>query len=139
VARTRGKIGFHITTFLKSKNSQFFFHPHHSFSIFSNEFRSIRGIITPKIPNHKKKSSLFLYNSPLSQIIHIGLVCFCCPGMFNALPGMGGGGQVNSTPCNTALTVQNRGSKVQLSLCKKKSTIKSSFYHDYTVKDTNES
>jgi hypothetical protein len=40
--------------------------------------------------------------------------------MFNALPGMGGGGQVNSTPCNTALTVQNRGSKVQLSLCKKK-------------------
>ncbi|XP_020229126.1 UNC93-like protein 1 [Cajanus cajan] len=46
----------------------------------------------------------FRYNSPLVQIVLIGLVCFCCPGMFNALSGMGGGGQVNSTASNNALT-----------------------------------
>ena len=40
------------------------------------------------------KSSPFRYNSPLVQVGLIGLVCFCCPGMFNALSGMGGGGQV---------------------------------------------
>ncbi|KAK2390912.1 UNC93 protein [Trifolium repens] len=59
---------------------------------------------SPHKPQTTKKSSLFRYNSPLSQIILIGLVCFCCPGMFNALSGMGGGGQVNSTASNNALT-----------------------------------
>ncbi|KAL1290594.1 hypothetical protein HN51_059240 [Arachis hypogaea] len=49
-------------------------------------------------------SSLLRYNSPLVQVILIGLVCFCCPGMFNALSGMGGGGQVNSTASNNSLT-----------------------------------
>ncbi|MED6147679.1 hypothetical protein PIB30_046064 [Stylosanthes scabra] len=34
----------------------------------------------------------------------IGLVCFCCPGMFNALSGMGGGGQVDHTASNNSLT-----------------------------------
>lgn len=42
------------------------------------------------------------------QVFLVGLVCFCCPGMFNALGGIGGGGKsstdaaVNST---TALSV----------------------------------
>ena len=35
----------------------------------------------------------FRYNSPVTQVCLIALVCFCCPGMFNALSGMGGGGQ----------------------------------------------
>ncbi|KHN02143.1 UNC93-like protein [Glycine soja] len=48
-------------------------------------------------PQNTKSSPLFRYNSPFIQIVLIGLVCFCCPGMFNALSGMGGGGQVNST------------------------------------------
>ena len=48
--------------------------------------------------------TLFRYNSPLVQVILIGLVCFCCPGMFNALSGMGGGGQVNTTASNNSLT-----------------------------------
>ncbi|KAL2339523.1 hypothetical protein Fmac_007463 [Flemingia macrophylla] len=51
-----------------------------------------------------KTTSRFRYNSPLIQVVLIGLVCFCCPGMFNALSGMGGGGQVNSTASNNALT-----------------------------------
>lgn len=55
---------------------------------------------TPQIP----KQSLFRYNSPLFQVCLIGLVCFCCPGMFNALSGMGGGGQVDPTAANNAAT-----------------------------------
>ncbi|OMO64144.1 Ion channel regulatory protein, UNC-93 [Corchorus capsularis] len=44
------------------------------------------------------------YNSPLVQVCLIGLVCFCCPGMFNALSGLGGGGQVDDTAANNANT-----------------------------------
>jgi len=55
-------------------------------------------------PQNTKSSPLFRYNSPFIQIVLIGLVCFCCPGMFNALSGMGGGGQVNATASNNALT-----------------------------------
>lgn len=50
------------------------------------------------------KLSILRYNSPLVQIILIGFVCFCCPGMFNALSGMGGGGQVDDTAANNANT-----------------------------------
>ncbi|OMO82347.1 Ion channel regulatory protein, UNC-93 [Corchorus olitorius] len=50
------------------------------------------------------KTSLFRYNSPLVQVCLIGLVCFCCPGMFNALTGLGGGGQVDDTVANNANT-----------------------------------
>uniref|UniRef100_A0A2N9HNF2 UNC93-like protein n=1 Tax=Fagus sylvatica TaxID=28930 RepID=A0A2N9HNF2_FAGSY len=46
----------------------------------------------------------FRYNSPFVQISLIGLVCFCCPGMYNALSGMGGGGQVDHTAANNANT-----------------------------------
>jgi len=53
----------------------------------------------------KGSCSPFLrYNSPLVQVILIGVVCFCCPGMFNALSGMGGGGQLNHTASNNSLT-----------------------------------
>ncbi|KAF8947030.1 hypothetical protein BGZ52_008261, partial [Haplosporangium bisporale] len=37
----------------------------------------------------------FRWNSPLAQVL-VGVICFCCPGMFNALNSMGGGGQVDS-------------------------------------------
>lgn len=50
------------------------------------------------------KGSMFRYNSPLAQVVLIGLVCFCCPGMFNALSGMGGGGQVDTDAANNSLT-----------------------------------
>nr|DAD32160.1 TPA_asm: hypothetical protein HUJ06_011011 [Nelumbo nucifera] len=48
--------------------------------------------------------SFLRYNSPLVQVSMTGLVCFCCPGMFNALSGMGGGGQVDPTAANNANT-----------------------------------
>lgn len=37
------------------------------------------------------------YASPKVQLLMISLVCFLCPGMFNALSGLGGGGQVDPT------------------------------------------
>ncbi|KAJ1972862.1 hypothetical protein H4R35_004440 [Dimargaris xerosporica] len=46
------------------------------------------------------------YHSALAQVIILGFVCFCCPGMFNALNGMGGAGQVDDntgTNANVAL------------------------------------
>ncbi|KAJ1963638.1 hypothetical protein GGI12_001935 [Dipsacomyces acuminosporus] len=46
----------------------------------------------------------FRYYSPLTQVIIVGFVCFLCPGMFNALNGMGGGGQLDPKAGNNANT-----------------------------------
>ncbi|KAJ5688494.1 hypothetical protein N7536_011113 [Penicillium majusculum] len=48
------------------------------------------------------------YASPLFQLVLVALICFLCPGMFNALSGMGGGGMTDATlvdKMNTALYV----------------------------------
>lgn len=37
-----------------------------------------------------------LYYHPVTQVTMLGLVCFMCPGLFNALNGLGAGGQVDS-------------------------------------------
>ena len=37
-----------------------------------------------------------IYYSPYTQLCMLGLVCFMCPGMFNALNGLGAGGQLTS-------------------------------------------
>ncbi|KIW75874.1 hypothetical protein Z517_10619 [Fonsecaea pedrosoi CBS 271.37] len=37
------------------------------------------------------------YAHPWTQIMLISLICFCCPGMYNALGGLGGSGQVDPT------------------------------------------
>ena len=37
------------------------------------------------------------YASPEAQLLMVAFVCFLCPGMFNALGGLGGGGQVDPT------------------------------------------
>jgi hypothetical protein len=34
---------------------------------------------------------------PYTQVVLLGFVCFSCPGLFNALNGLGAGGQVEST------------------------------------------
>ncbi|XP_062186285.1 UNC93-like protein 1 [Phragmites australis] len=47
---------------------------------------------------------LLRYNSPLAQVSLLGLICFCCPGMFNALSGLGGGGQLDHTTADNANT-----------------------------------
>lgn len=42
------------------------------------------------------------YASPASQLVIVAFVCFLCPGMFNALSGMGGGGQVSAHAADEA-------------------------------------
>ncbi|KXN84830.1 hypothetical protein AN958_12124 [Leucoagaricus sp. SymC.cos] len=38
-----------------------------------------------------------LYRHPITQVTMLGFVCFMCPGLFNALNGLGAGGQVDAT------------------------------------------
>jgi MFS family permease len=38
-----------------------------------------------------------IYSHPATQVSMLGLVCFMCPGLFNALSGIGGGGQIDET------------------------------------------
>ncbi|KAI9506936.1 hypothetical protein GGI25_000036 [Coemansia spiralis] len=42
------------------------------------------------------------YHSPLAQILIISGVCFLCPGMFNALNGLGGAGQLDTRTASDA-------------------------------------
>ncbi|KAK4121874.1 MFS general substrate transporter [Parathielavia appendiculata] len=44
------------------------------------------------------------YASPIIQLLMVAMVCFMCPGMYNALGGLGGGGQVDATAQNDAST-----------------------------------
>ncbi|KAE8330460.1 major facilitator superfamily domain-containing protein [Aspergillus sergii] len=41
---------------------------------------------------------------PMTQLVLVSFVCFLCPGMFNAVSGLGGGGQVDATDVNKANT-----------------------------------
>ncbi|KAJ5702014.1 MFS general substrate transporter [Penicillium malachiteum] len=46
----------------------------------------------------QKKSDVYqIYTNSWFQILLISFICFCCPGMYNALTGLGGSGQVNQT------------------------------------------
>ena len=42
------------------------------------------------------------YASPPFQLMLVALVCFLCPGMFNAVNGLGGGGQFNATTADNS-------------------------------------
>ncbi|KAK3172048.1 hypothetical protein OEA41_004132 [Lepraria neglecta] len=42
------------------------------------------------------------YASPPVQLVLVAFVCFFCPGMFNALNGLGGGGQFNATTADNS-------------------------------------
>ncbi|KAF8445503.1 major facilitator superfamily domain-containing protein [Terfezia claveryi] len=46
--------------------------------------------------------SIPAWRSPLTQVILTGFVCFLCPGMFNALNGLGAGGQLESSVTSNA-------------------------------------
>lgn len=45
-----------------------------------------------------------IYSHPYTQVTMLGFVCFMCPGLFNALNGLGGGGQVTTTTSANANT-----------------------------------
>ncbi|KAH7923507.1 hypothetical protein BV22DRAFT_577295 [Leucogyrophana mollusca] len=48
-----------------------------------------------------------IYYHPVTQLMVLGFVCFLCPGMLNALTGLGGGGQVNATTSANSTCVLN--------------------------------
>jgi hypothetical protein len=45
------------------------------------------------------------YASPKSQLVMVSFVCFLCPGMFNALGGLGGGGKTDTHTADTMVCV----------------------------------
>lgn len=47
------------------------------------------------------------YASPTVQLLMVSFVCFLCPGMFNALSGLGGGGQLDASANSAANTALN--------------------------------
>src|ERR1700755_1225232 len=53
---------------------------------------------TPYPDIHLRPTNLkgFFYY-PYTQVVLLGFVCFSCPGLFNALNGLGAGGQVDGT------------------------------------------
>jgi MFS family permease len=72
---------------------------------------SLNGDSTLELPKSWKYKRLSLfgyqlpwYASPPVQLVIVSFVCFLCPGMFNALNGIGGGGQLDATANNKANT-----------------------------------
>lgn len=57
-----------------------------------------------QVTSKRHKGLWALYYHPLFQICMLGFVCFMCPGMFNALTGLGGGGQVDARTASNANT-----------------------------------
>ena len=56
---------------------------------------------------HQRPTGLrgFYYN-PVTQVVLLGFVCFMCPGLFNSLNGLGGGGQLKeNTSANANSTL----------------------------------
>ena len=56
------------------------------------------GAHHPELQVFERPSGLkgWYYNPP-TQVVMLGFVCFMCPGLFNALQGLGGGGQLDET------------------------------------------
>lgn len=51
---------------------------------------------------HIGKYATPCYASPQVQLVLVAFVCFLCVGMYNALSGLGGGGQVSAKPADNA-------------------------------------
>jgi hypothetical protein len=47
------------------------------------------------------------YASPRFQLVMVSFVCFLCPGMFNALSGLGGGGKTVATLADNMVRTTN--------------------------------
>jgi MFS family permease len=77
----------------------------------TSQDHSLNGDSTLELPKSWKYKRLSLfgyqlpwYASPPVQLVIVSFVCFLCPGMFNALNGIGGGGQLDATANNKANT-----------------------------------
>ncbi|KAJ5583122.1 hypothetical protein N7535_001742 [Penicillium sp. DV-2018c] len=64
----------------------------------SSESRIEEGNTSVTGSDNGNRSTLWkLWTNSWFQIILISFICFCCPGMYNALSGLGGSGQVDQT------------------------------------------
>ncbi|KAL0568892.1 hypothetical protein V5O48_013081 [Marasmius crinis-equi] len=57
------------------------------------------------------------FHSLTAQILLISVICFCCPGMYNTITGLGGSGQLDSTVAanaNVALLASTAASALLL-------------------------
>ncbi len=54
------------------------------------------------------------YASPRVQLLMVAFVCFMCPGMFNALGGLGGGGRASATLADNMVSHANNPPLVHL-------------------------
>ena len=61
-------------------------------------------VILPTGWKYRKYARLPHYASPPFQLGLVALVCFLCPGMFNAVNGLGGGGQFDTKTADNANT-----------------------------------
>ena len=60
--------------------------------------QSITDVRQDPPSQHERPSGLLgLYYNPVVQVVMLGFVCFMGPGLFNALNGLGGGGQLDPT------------------------------------------
>jgi len=82
-------------------------HPDHEVNSTTNSSNS--GEHTMTLPVGWKYKQLKIgkfrlpwYASPPTQLVLIAMVCFLCPGMFNALGGLGGGGQIDTHTADKA-------------------------------------
>ena len=55
------------------------------------------GSLSGAQPIPERRGLVALYYSPVTQVVLLGFVCFMGPGLFNALTGLGGGGQLKET------------------------------------------
>ncbi|KDQ24969.1 hypothetical protein PLEOSDRAFT_1078907 [Pleurotus ostreatus PC15] len=53
--------------------------------------------ISEDVSSERREGLKEMYYRPLTQVSLLGFVCFMCPGLFNALNGLGAGGQGDST------------------------------------------
>mgnify|MGYP003662604714 FL=1 len=53
------------------------------------------------------KLSIPWFASPKVQLLMVAFVCFLCPGMFNALGGLGGGGKTDATLADNMVRTSN--------------------------------
>lgn len=58
---------------------------------------------------YRKIGSLGWYASPRFQLGMVAFVCFLCPGMFNALSGLGGGGKADPTLADEMVPISMLG------------------------------
>ena len=56
------------------------------------------------------------YASPVVQLTMVSFVCFLCPGMFNALSGLGGAGKINNSLGDDMVSCSSLSSSFQIEL-----------------------